>query len=268
MDQPLSFSGLRRAPDLFKAAQNQTTTELLCYQLDLSVARTFAGTGVNAPVVLNLAANAWFIDQKSDVGNADIIFNDKATSANPIGIFAQPGAIYRVTANQLTIVNTAQAGKYLRIWYGVDVDFTPALALTGTSNVNVTNTNIVVAETGTVYGASYKSNTLMAANTPETVFLPAANVNGAIIWTAQFITQNAASYSAGYIAKSSAPSSIIDGDLILSSEHASLIGANEAFGASLSRPIKIPAGKGLYYLSTTLEVGAGLALRSSLYTLL
>lgn len=267
-EQPLNFNGTRRAPALFQASQNQTMTELLCYELDLSTARTFTGTGANAPAIINLAGNSWFIDQDSDVGNAYVLFNDRVINAQPRGVFMQPGSIMKITANQLTIVNTAQASKKLRIWYGVDIDFTPALALTGTSNVNVTNASLTVTETGTLYGASYKSNTLMAANTPDTVFAPAANVNGAIIWHAQFLTQNAATIGAGYLAKTAAPANITDGDLILSAEHASLIGANQMFGGTLPRPLKIAAGKGLYYLSTTAEVGAGLTLRSVLYTLL
>jgi len=266
MDQPLSFSGLRRAPDLFKAAQNQTTTELLCYQLDLSTLRTFSGTGANAPVVLNLAGNAWFIDQKSDVGNADIIFNDKATSANPIGIFAQPGAIYRVTANQLTIANTAQAGKFLRIWYGVDVDFTPGLSLTGTSNTNVINSSLVVKEAGNAYGASYKSTTALAANTPETIVAAGSNVNGVTIWHASTYSRDVTAQQSGvFIAKATAPATVIDGDVLCGSTAGSEGAGFFCGGGMIDRPLIVPAGKGLFYISTT---AMGQCQRMMLYTIL
>jgi len=266
MDQPLSFSGLRRAPDLFKAAQNQTTTELLCYQLDLSVARTFAGSGVNAPVVLNLAGNAWFIDQKSDVGNADIIFNDKATSANPIGIFAQPGAIYRVTANQLTIANTAQAGKFLRIWYGVDVDFTPGLSLTGTSNTNVTNTSINIVDLGFSYAASYANTTAAgAAVTPQNIIAAASNTNGMRIFEAQNISQNPSHPFGGFICKATAPTTMIDGDVIAMTRGSSDAAGNFPMIINLVKPVNVSAGKRLDFINGTTET---LPYRSVLYTLL
>lgn len=266
MNNPaLAFAGWRKPSTDFPGVQNQLQTPMLVYEIDLSTARSYT-TGTFAEILLT--GNSFYVDQNSDVGNATIIFEDRSVNADPIGVYAQPGSIFYVPFTRIKVANSAQAGKKLRIFYGVDIQFVPALALTGTSNVNVTNSLLTVAETGTLYGASYKSTTLMAANTPDTVFAPASNVNGAIVWNAQFITQNATTYGAGYLAKTAAPASITDGDLILSTEHAALIGANQACGATLPRPVKIAAGKGLYFLSTSAEVGAGLALRSVLYTLL
>ena len=117
------------------------------------------------------------------------------------------------------------------------------------------------------YGVSYKSVAAMAANTPETVFAPASNVDGAVIWDARFVTWNAsASHQSGFLAKTSAPLGITDGDVIVSPDTSSGSAANSTVLGKLLRPILIPAGKGLYYLTTVLEAAG--AYRMVLYTLL
>lgn len=116
------------------------------------------------------------------------------------------------------------------------------------------------------YGASYRTNTAMAANTPETIFTAAANVNGAIIHAACLYSFSTGGHTApSLIAKATAPASTIDGDGILS-PHVSALGASLfAQAATLGRPVKIPAGKGLYFIAQAAETTAQ---RSVLYTLL
>jgi hypothetical protein len=113
------------------------------------------------------------------------------------------------------------------------------------------------------YASSYKSNTALAANTPETVFTPAANTLGAWVWTANFVHYLTAPGSA-FVAKTSAPTTVIDGDVILSSDTMAY-NASYYESGSLKTPIFIPAGKGLYFINTAV---AAAAMRSVLYTLL
>lgn len=117
------------------------------------------------------------------------------------------------------------------------------------------------------YGASYKSNTGLAVNTPETIFSPAANVNGAILWAASHISQASGVPYSSFLAKTSAPATSLDGDAVLSPNMLSLIVASNTYGSGskLDRPVFIPAGKGLYFISPVAETGA---IRSALYTLL
>lgn len=126
--------------------------------------------------------------------------------------------------------------------------------------------NITIQNLGASYGASYRSVALLAANTPETIFTPAANVNGAILHSAQFYSQcGSGGANTALLAKTSAPSSVTDGDGILSADSAASQAGAPALTASLQNPIRIPAGKGLYAISAILEtVGS----RSALYTLL
>lgn len=116
------------------------------------------------------------------------------------------------------------------------------------------------------YGASYKSTTTLAANTPEAVFSAAANINGAIVWMAN--AYNLVSAGAGqkiaFIAKNTAPASVIDGD-ILSVKDQNPQSSGYGAGCSINICIFIPAGKALYFISDALESSA---LRTALYTLL
>lgn len=114
------------------------------------------------------------------------------------------------------------------------------------------------------YGASYKSITALVANTPEAVFAPGSNVNGAIVWTASAVSRAGGSSNISYVAKTSAPATVVDGDVIASANSFSQNVSNDS-GLSLSRPVFISAGKGLYAISTVSESSGS---RSVLYTLL
>lgn len=113
------------------------------------------------------------------------------------------------------------------------------------------------------YASSYKSNTALAANTAETVFSAASNTLGAWVWTANFM-HNVVAPGSAFVAKTSAPTTVLDGDVILSGD-TTAYNANYYESGSLKTPIFIPAGKGLYFINTALAAGA---MRSCLFTLL
>lgn len=96
---------------------------------------------------------------------------------------------------------------------------------------------------------NFNNSAALAANTPLTVFTPAANLNGAIILSAEISDFDATFSSGGFIAKSSAPTSVNDGELILMSR---TIGAysttNLISGGSLPKEQSIAAGLGLYFI--------------------
>lgn len=118
----------------------------------------------------------------------------------------------------------------------------------------------------TRYGASFKSTALMSLNTPETVFAAAANVRGAIVHKAEFVSRvTGNNQGAGFLAKASAPANVTDGDAICSGRY-NVIGADPITAGWTERDIFIPAGKGLYFITNSAETGG--AVRSVLYTLL
>lgn len=144
----------------------------------------------------------------------------------------------------------------------VSISGNPAVTIFGNSRA----APLFVEDGVSSYGASYRSITALLANTPETVFTPAANVNGAIIHSAQFHDHNTTSLqSPAFLAKASAPVTVIDGDAILSTDGTLIFTSASSMSASLKKPIKIPPGKGLYFITNVAQTGAN---RSVLYTLL
>lgn len=97
---------------------------------------------------------------------------------------------------------------------------------------------------------SFSNTAALTANTPVTVFTPAANANGAIILSAGW-QQGHASNMPGivFLAKSSAPASISDGEVIGCATSISA-SASVLFGCGvLPKEVQLPAGLGLYVIS-------------------
>lgn len=236
----------------------------LYIDVDLAAARSI---GSNSHLILNIAGNSFYSDaDTTNGGNAVVHFQDTNLGNSSAPFFVSPGFIANVGFTQLLIENTAQAGKRVRIFYGVDIDFqagvNSSIAISGSVSV------ISLPNPRSTYGASYKSLTPTAALTPDTVFAPGANVNGAIVTTANFLSHNNGGPTfASFVAKSSAPATSIDGDVILSSDTFTLLAGNYISSGSLKTPIFIPAGKGLYYITAVAET-VSYSMRSVLYTLL
>lgn len=113
---------------------------------------------------------------------------------------------------------------------------------------------------------NFKSNGVLAAATPETIFTAASNVNGAILLSAGFnIIGNATLARPSIVAKATAPTSTIDGEVIVSSTYEGVFGTTYVDAGQLPAPQFIAAGLGLYYI----QEGAGSAgLRFARYHLL
>jgi hypothetical protein len=130
-----------------------------------------------------------------------------------------------------------------------------------TTLTGITNT-VDVADKGYSYAAAFKANTVLSANTPETVIAPAANINGIIIWDANVLATHGSNLVVpSLLAKTSAPANVIDGDVILSPD----AGTGSCNYGSLKRPVRVAAGKGLYFIDTLTEAQG---LRQLKYTLL
>lgn len=143
-----------------------------------------------------------------------------------------------------------------------------SVVITNTPNVLITNpisNAVIMVNKGDNYGASSRSLTLLAANTPDTIFTAAANVNGAIIHSIQFYEYNATPSKPAFLAKATAPVSVIDGDAILSVDNFSLGGTAFICSGSLKNPLKIASGKGLFFITDVVQAHFN---RSVLYTLL
>lgn len=118
------FPGFRSPRTDFPAVRSDLQTTPLYYDVDLSSARSLAaGTQLELP----LQGNVIYIDQLQTAGNAVVHFNDECRHGNT-GVTVYPGFIARVPFVKLVIENASQPGLTLRIIYGVDIDFVPAVS--------------------------------------------------------------------------------------------------------------------------------------------
>lgn len=112
------------------------------------------------------------------------------------------------------------------------------------------NTYLLTQDGGYAYGANFATLTAQAANTPGTIFTPAANVNGAILWSLSQDVSSATAFHTSIIAKSgAAPANPADGDVLLITGGA----AGAVTTLNLIRSVRIAAGKGLYCISNQAE---------------
>lgn len=262
----MQFPGVRAPSDDFASVRQRLQTLPMHVSIALDTARSVT-TGVTTDVtdtsgkalLLPINANFLYADQKANSGSLVVHFQDETRSGANCPVTFYPGMIARFAFTQLLIENAAQVGSTILLMYGVDLDFQPA-GLFGTVAVSGT---VTTQETGYQYGAAYGSATVIAAGAVSQVFAPASNVNGAIIHQIGGYSQSAAPPALIALAKSgAAPATAIDGDIINSAV------AQAAGGISMQPipgPVRLAAGKGLWFLSTVLETAA---LRSVLYTLL
>lgn len=91
----------------------------LYIDVDLATART---TDAQA-LVLPIAGNSFYIDANPSDGVCTVQFQNTNFDRSSAPIYCGPGAIFNVPFTQVLIRNAAQAGKKIRIVYGVDIDF-------------------------------------------------------------------------------------------------------------------------------------------------
>ena len=165
-----------------------------------------------------------------------LILSDQSGASNTIKILLSPGQFTNQILQSIVSINSAQVLQLIR----------PEQS-----------------------SGNYKSASAIAANTPDVIFTPAANVNGALILSANFLTNCTASTFAmpSMIAKNAAPGSVIDGEVVLCASNVSLNGAANFYeGGSLTQEVFIPAGLGLYFI--TAQAVAANALRACRFKLL
>ena len=260
MKNNLEQFGMKNPNSNFERIRDGRESMPLWLDIDLSVARSIsAGTAL----FVNIAGNSFYVDaDTTNVGNATVHFQDTNLGNSSAPFFVTPGFIANVGYTQILIENASQAGKRLRIFYGVDIAFQAGVNASVTTSI----TGLVnIGQYFNTYSANYKSITAMAANTPDTIFAPGANVNGAIVWEISVSAYCGGNPASSVLAKNGAPASIIDGVVLGVGKLGYYGAAAGVCNIELQQPIKIPAGLGLYYINDTAEAKST---RTVLYTLL
>lgn len=104
-----------------------------------------------------------------------------------------------------------------------------------------------------------------AANTAVNVFTAAANVNGAVILSAQASTIHAGFSVGSFLAKATAPANVLDGEIVAQSNGGSF-GGSYYNAVDMQAPQRIAAGLGLWFITNAAATANGL--RSARFILL
>lgn len=115
-------------------------------------------------------------------------------------------------------------------------------------------------------GLSWSNLGAIAANTALQIFAPGSNPNGAIVYLAEACDRLAVNANQSFVAKSSAPASAADGEVLALSRVSSTSSTDLFLEISARGQLRIAAGLGLYFFSSAAGVATGM--RSCRYTLL
>lgn len=248
-------SELRAVVQGDKRGLQPNIAQLQPFVCDLSVARSLSELQIEGDVL--------YVDRTS----TGIIKFRAATSwqrSYPLG--ANDGLKDYPYSRPLIEWDAQGAGVFAILWFGYGVNIVPSIgSISSISTIGTvtTITNPVDARPyGYTYGAAYASNVALTAATPVQVVAPASNTNGITVWAAGATHSPASSLShVVLIAKASAPSTIIDGDVYY---HNSVGGSNQFAGGDTNVfPVRVAAGKGLYWITDQNEASG---FRRVLYT--
>jgi hypothetical protein len=246
----------------FRSVRDGRNAQVFYVDVDLSTARSAAAT---TGLVLPISGNSFYCDANPSDGNAFVRFQDTNFDRAPVPLYVSPGVIFNIPYTKVMIENSAQPGKKIRIAYGIDVDFQPG----SVAQIAVTNNGGFTSIRTEAQTAFFSSQTLLVANTPDTIFTPAANTNGALLLSANFNIGQAANGVAGFITKASAPTTVLDGSPVLMSGVKGLAGTALLSYGDLQVPQFIAAGQGLYYISSVATATSdGYSFRGCRYRLL
>jgi len=174
MPPGVSFPGFRKPVSNFDAVRQLLQTRPLAVDIDLSTARSFAaGTALKLPI----SGNSFFIDQKPNSGYSTCYVQDENAQGNtPITIY--PGAVLRVPFTYLVFENIAQPGQVMRVIYGVDLDFVPALSAGLFGAVNIVDGGRLRTEAGVAFHAGGQQALLAGNNSHVQLWNKAAAGSG------------------------------------------------------------------------------------------
>lgn len=200
----------------------------------------------NGTFVLPVSGNYFRII--TTTGNVNVI----GDTWGKLGPISRGQGLENSLYNRLTIQDasgSANAGTILvsdanfidQTLYG-SISLAGAVAIDSASQLGIKRAE---AQTG-----FFSDNSALTANTPLTVFAPGSNPNGAILLSADstsYVTPGA--HAQSFLTKSSAPTTVVDGSIVLLSKHVIIASTVYGTGATLPKEQFIAAGQGLYFIS-------------------
>jgi len=241
------FHGMEAGPSFDRARQLISTP----FQY-LDIALDTQGTNQ----IFNIAGDFLFFDVAS-TGIATMELNNQ---------YNDPAAPFTVQANfaiaavfkQIKLSWAAQAGKKLRIMFSTGDRVIPANS--GVQSVTISGTPTVllsgtpqVSQKASDYTATWCQNISLLTNSAVQIVSPSLNVNGMEVINAEGNFYCTGEAMSSLIAKTSAPSTSTDGDVLAISK---TIGNYQFKVMELKNKVFVPAGKGLYLISSNAENSA------------
>jgi hypothetical protein len=142
---------------------------------------------------------------------------------------------------------TQQVGFVTR--FGSDVRYDRgASSVTGTVALDAA-TLLALGKPGAQTGF-FSNLAAVTANTPISVFTAAANINGAILLSADISCIDVVNHSQAFITKATAPTTVADGSVLIATKCTALNASTLGYSATLPKDQFIEAGQGLYFIST------------------
>ncbi len=228
----------------FRATRDGRRSMPFYVDVDLTNARSdSAGTAL----FLNIAGNSFYIDANPTDGACFVEFQDNSSDNAGVNLYCSPGVIFNLQFTQCKLVNSAQAGKKVRIVYGVDVDFQPA----SVAQVAISNTGGYTAVRGESWTGFTNVKGALAINTPETVLAAGSNTNGAILQLADFYDASGGAPIIGaLIGHTSPPTTSQQGVLLAQVGIVSINSVSASYSGVFNpeRNISIPPAYGIYWI--------------------
>lgn len=268
-----NFNGYRAPSDAgaLDRARSQIATNFAQLDIPMTLASTAFPGNSNGWVVFNIAGTTLYVDTDPTLGNAvaSLQFNSQQ-DAGAAKFYAQAGQNWEsLTFKQVALSWAAQPGKIMRLMYSMDGRVFPsnAGASVAATIANAASAPVPVSEQGIVFGASFKSMTSLVAGTPENVWSAAANVNGVIVFQAEYMAQvTPATGAINFACKATAPTTPTDGTVIATNSGGWALGTAFFSVLKLNRAINVlPALRGDFGLWG--GVTETLGYRNCLYTL-
>ena len=230
----------------FRSVRDGRNSQIFYVDVALDTARSASGlTALELPI----SGNCFYIDARPTDGNAIVHFQDTNFDRGAVPLYVSPGSIFNIPFTRVLIENSAQAGKKIRIAYGVDIDFQPG----SVAQLAVTNAGGYSAVRPEAPTVLFNYATGLAANTAFTIIAPGANLNGVIVQHAQCSSLTATPGRTAFLFKTAPPTLVNDGGAIL-------IGlSNTTYfsqPAILTQPVYIAPGFGVYAISELAETAA------------
>lgn len=228
----------------------ENSIEIVSVTFGAGDSRLFALTGeyfeiIEAPTPVDVVLSDFNGSQRARMSQASASFYSKGVKFGVIQITSAGAQTIRFAYGSGETGTRRSSGS---VTISGNVNIGNAIALDAATLLALEQINVRPEQST----GNYKSQLAVAANTAETIFTAGANANGAIILSGGILKADSATVGdvSVFLAKATAPTSVIDGEVFLSAAPY-LVNTNYLTNGQLPGPQYVAPGMGLFFLSTS-----------------